>query len=159
MNINSTTIKDNTTTVVPSSPRYLNGSNQVNVSEKLSESGQVNGSKKINDLQKSNETGEIKNRNNLQNAKKSNELKESQQNENNVVSKDEADDIVESLYELTEMLQTSLTFQTDEKSNEVVIKVIDKKTNEVIRQIPNEEIMQLREKMKEMTGILLSESV
>jgi flagellar protein FlaG len=127
MNTNSTTTKEHVSTLSPPSSLYINGSEQVNVSEKTND------------------------------AEKTTEIKGSQQAGNNVVSKEEADEIVESLYELTEMLQTSITFKVDKETNSVVIKVIDKKNDEVIRQIPNEEILKLRKKMNEMTGILLSE--
>jgi len=95
-----------------------------------------------------------------QQLKQTDQLKERtglKQNGRDKVSKEEADKIVETLYELTDMLQTSLTFKVDEKTDSVVIKVIDKKSNEIIRQIPNEDILALREKMEEMTGILLRE--
>jgi len=95
-----------------------------------------------------------------QQLKQTDQLKEatsSKQTSKNKVSKEEADKIVETLYELTDMLKTSLSFKVDEKTDSVVIKVIDKKSNEIIRQIPNEDILALREKMEEMTGILLRE--
>ena len=134
MNTNSTTTKEHISTLSPPSSLYINGSEQINVSEK------VNDSEKVNESEK---TAEIKG---------------SHQASNNIVSKEEADEIVETLYELTEMLQTSLTFQVDKETDSVVIKVIDKNNDEVIRQIPNGEILKLRKNMKEMTGLLLSES-
>ena len=134
MNTNSTAAKEHINTISPPSALYPNGSEQVNVSDKVNETEKINDSEKIN------------------------EIKDPQQTAKTIVSKEEADEIVETLYELTEMLQTSLAFQVDRETNSVVIKVIDKRNDEVIRQIPNEEILKLREKMKEMTGILLSES-
>ena len=96
----------------------------------------------------------------VQQLKQTDQFKETtglKQTNRDKVSKEEANEIVDTLYELTEMLQTSLTFKVDEKTDSVVIKVIDKKSNEIIRQIPNEDILALREKMEEMTGILLRE--
>ncbi|ACN16750.1 FlaG [Desulforapulum autotrophicum HRM2] len=111
------------------------------------------GNVKRNGTEPTNESGQLKI------VGKSNSISKFDKTAKDVVSKEEASDIVENLYELTDMLQTSLTFQVDEKSDSVVIKVIDKKNNGVIRQIPNEDILKLREKMDEMTGLLLSESV
>ncbi|MBI9087705.1 MAG: flagellar protein FlaG [Desulfobacterium sp.] len=135
MNTNGTATKEHISSLSPPSSLYLNGSEQVNVSERVNDSEKVTASEKTAEIKKSQQTG------------------------NKIVSKEEADEIVETLYELTEMLQTSITFQVDKGTDSVVIKVIDKKTDELIRQIPNKEILKLREKMKEMTGLLLSESV
>lgn len=47
---------------------------------------------------------------------------------------------------------TSVQFSIDDKLNQVVIKVIDPKTNEVIKQIPAEAIMKMREDLLAMDG-------
>lgn len=55
------------------------------------------------------------------------------------------------------MAKTSCQFQYHEETNRVSIKVIDKDTEEVIREIPSEEALELIQKMWEMAGILVDE--
>ncbi|MEZ0328295.1 MAG: flagellar protein FlaG [Dissulfuribacterales bacterium] len=51
---------------------------------------------------------------------------------------------------------TRFTFKFDEKSKEMVVQVIDKKTDRVIRQIPPEEFLKIKMAFKElMRGTLL----
>ncbi len=49
----------------------------------------------------------------------------------------------------------SITFTKDKDTDEVIIKIIDNETKEVIKQIPPEEIMKLKRFLTELQGILL----
>lgn len=51
----------------------------------------------------------------------------------------------------------ALRFSVDDKSDEVVVKVVDTETDQVIKQIPPEEIVRLRQHMKDLTGLLVEE--
>lgn len=51
----------------------------------------------------------------------------------------------------------SFEFSIHEATKEIVVKVIDKDTNEVIREIPNEKILDMVAKMWEMSGIFVDE--
>ena len=51
----------------------------------------------------------------------------------------------------------SFEFSIHEANKEIVVKVIDKDTNEVIREIPNEKILDMVAKMWEMSGIFVDE--
>ncbi len=51
-------------------------------------------------------------------------------------------------------LNTELRFEVDSTLKEVHVKLVDPDTGEVIRQIPSEEVVALRKKMKELVGIL-----
>lgn len=50
--------------------------------------------------------------------------------------------------------QTRLRFSVDSESGVVVIQVVDKATEEVVRSIPPEEMITLKKRMTEMRGIL-----
>jgi len=52
-----------------------------------------------------------------------------------------------------------LQFVVDHKSNEVIVKVIDKETDKVIKVIPPEELQRLHKKLKETIGFLFNERV
>ncbi len=48
-------------------------------------------------------------------------------------------------------------FSIHEKTNEIVVKVFDTDSNELIREIPNEKVLDMVAKMCEMAGILVDE--
>ncbi len=70
------------------------------------------------------------------------------------ISRSDVEEMVEALKDLTETLQTSINFSVDEGTNDIVVKVIEKGTDKVIRQIPPEELLELQEKMQDLTGFL-----
>ncbi|HBG46167.1 MAG TPA: hypothetical protein DDW94_04165 [Deltaproteobacteria bacterium] len=51
-------------------------------------------------------------------------------------------------------LNAELRFEVDGELNEVLVKIVDPETNEVIRQIPAEELITIRKRMKELVGVL-----
>lgn len=55
--------------------------------------------------------------------------------------------------------QLNLSFSVDEQSGESIITVTDSETDEMIKQIPSEELMVLRKKMDDITGILFNKNV
>ncbi|MCB2427794.1 flagellar protein FlaG [Methylophaga pinxianii] len=66
--------------------------------------------------------------------------------------------IEERVVELNSYMQNlnrSLQFSVDEQSGDTVIKVIDSETDELIRQIPAEELLVLRSSLEEYRGMLL----
>jgi flagellar protein FlaG len=70
--------------------------------------------------------------------------------------------VLEDLIKRQQGSPTSVQFSVDEKLDQVVIKVVDPTTQKVIKQIPSEAIMKMREDMlafesKSSTGLLLSE--
>jgi flagellar protein FlaG len=75
------------------------------------------------------------------------------------ISRQDIDEMVDALKDLTETLQTTLNFSVDEGTNNIVVKIIEKDTDKVIRQIPPEELLDLQEKMQDLTGFLLSKEV
>ncbi|MBF0259445.1 MAG: flagellar protein FlaG [Desulfamplus sp.] len=66
--------------------------------------------------------------------------------------------MVNDLNDYMDDLQTSLGFSVTEDPNKnIVFQIKDRSTNEVIKQIPSEEIQKIREKMDELTGLLLDQ--
>ena len=58
-----------------------------------------------------------------------------------------------------ELPQTMFEFSIHEKTREIMVKVIDEGTGEVIREIPPEKILDMVAKMWEIAGILVDEKV
>jgi flagellar protein FlaG len=54
---------------------------------------------------------------------------------------------------------SSLQFSVDDKSQELVVRIVDRDSGKVIRQIPPESIVRLRESMKAMAGLLIEKKV
>lgn len=55
------------------------------------------------------------------------------------------------------MTKTQMEFSIHEKTKEIMVKVIDSNTKEVIREIPPEKILDMVAKMLELAGILVDE--
>ena len=54
-------------------------------------------------------------------------------------------------------IRTRCEFSYHEETNRVSIKVLDKETQEIIREIPTEEALEMIEKMWEIAGLLIDE--
>lgn len=52
----------------------------------------------------------------------------------------------------------NLSFSVDNETDKLVVKVMDKTTNEVIRQFPSEELLQLSKSLDKLQGLLLKQS-
>ena len=62
--------------------------------------------------------------------------------------------MVEDLNDRAQIVQRRLQFNIDEESGKTVIKVIDVETEEVIREMPPESILEMQKHMAEMSGLL-----
>ena len=68
--------------------------------------------------------------------------------------------IVDELNEYMNNLQTHLGFSIREDlDHQVVVEIKNRKTEELLKQIPSEELLKIREKMEELTGFLFDQSV
>lgn len=59
----------------------------------------------------------------------------------------------------TRLKQTACEFSYDERTNRIAIKVKDKDTDEVIREIPAEETLEMLAMIKEQAGLMLDEKL
>lgn len=51
-------------------------------------------------------------------------------------------------------INTELRFEVDSASGEIVVKILDPDSQQVIRQIPSEELLAIRARMDEIIGVL-----
>jgi hypothetical protein len=63
--------------------------------------------------------------------------------------------LVEELNKQLISKHVSLNFWIDEQSNSVVVQVIESESGKVIRQIPPDAILSIRNRLQELTGIML----
>lgn len=69
------------------------------------------------------------------------------------------EDAVAKLNELMRNEDRSLNFSVDRSTDQVVVRVLDTNTKEVIRQIPNEEALKLAEYIEGLVGIIFERKV
>ena len=81
------------------------------------------------------------------------------QNDRNAVSdmRTALRDAVQRANETVQVLRSNLQFTVDEATGVDVVKFIDIKTKEVIRQIPSEEMLALARRLDEIKGLLIKE--
>jgi flagellar protein FlaG len=54
-------------------------------------------------------------------------------------------------------LASNLLFSLDQETGKTVIKIVDSQTNEVIRQIPSEEVLAIARNLDRIEGLLLKQ--
>ena len=81
--------------------------------------------------------------------KKSQDLTLVDSSEQNDVQPEE---LLQQIKALTEDGLYSVRFENNEDAGEMVVKVVDPKTDEVIRQIPAEELLNLTQRLKDLRG-------
>jgi len=65
---------------------------------------------------------------------------------------------IDTLNDLMAKGQRSLNFSVDNSSDQVVVRVVDTNTDEVIRQIPNEESIRLAEYIDGLVGVIFNKN-
>ena len=64
------------------------------------------------------------------------------------------DDAIEALQDFTKHFETHLNFSKDESTGHTIVRIVNSETDEVIRQIPSEEILRIASKMQDVIGVL-----
>ncbi len=72
------------------------------------------------------------------------------------ITREDVEEMVDALKEMTATLQTKMDFSINEGTNSLVVKVLEQDTEKVIKQFPPEELLELQEKMQDLTGFLFS---
>lgn len=67
---------------------------------------------------------------------------------------EEVKTLVEEVQSYLEDLNIRLKFIVHEETGDVVVRVLNKETGELIREIPPEELLKLRQKLEELRGVL-----
>ncbi|MCL2043243.1 MAG: flagellar protein FlaG [Treponema sp.] len=67
--------------------------------------------------------------------------------------------VVADVQRVSQIFNKKLQFVVDQQSNEVIVKVIDKDTDKVIKVLPPEELQRLHRKLKDTIGFLFNERV
>jgi len=82
------------------------------------------------------------------------ELEKSEKKSEEKLTKDEIQNLTKKLNKEMEPLNPDIKFHYDEKVDSMIVNVIDKNTDKVIRKIPSAEALKIMEKMRELVGAL-----
>ncbi|PTV96837.1 flagellar protein FlaG [Halanaerobium saccharolyticum] len=72
---------------------------------------------------------------------------------------DEVRESVKDINEIVDKVKEGLSFQIHEDTEKIMVKVVDLNTDEVIKELPPEEMLDLQARIHEMVGILIDETV
>ncbi|WP_153913918.1 flagellar protein FlaG [Shewanella sp. TC10] len=88
------------------------------------------------------------------------ELAKSEQHEQDYTDKKPEEknlsEVTDDLNDMASIMRKGLAFKVDDDSGKNVISVMDIDSGDVIRQIPNEEALELSQKLAEVAGLLLN---
>ncbi|MEJ5362752.1 MAG: flagellar protein FlaG [Spirochaetota bacterium] len=73
-------------------------------------------------------------------------------------SKENLNDAVDMLNAAAKTVNNRIAFSVDEKTDRIVMRVLDANNNEVIREIPPKEVIRLAAQIREMIGMFIDES-
>ncbi len=78
----------------------------------------------------------------------------------NSFSVEETKQLAAQMNEIMDDLQTRLGFSIREDlNNQVIVEITDRETNELIKQIPSEELLAFKEKMEEFSGLIFDQKI
>ncbi|WP_216830358.1 flagellar protein FlaG [Alkalihalobacterium elongatum] len=75
------------------------------------------------------------------------------------MTKDEIEQHVDSINKFLELNSTSLKFEMHDKLDRVSIQLINKETDEVIREVPPKELLDMVATMLEQVGLIIDEKI
>lgn len=74
------------------------------------------------------------------------------------LNKGEVKDLVNALNEYVSGINQRISFSIDENTQRVVVRIINRNTNEVVREVPSKEAVRLLEHLQDFVGMLVDES-
>ncbi|MDT8363783.1 MAG: flagellar protein FlaG [Nitrosomonas sp.] len=72
-------------------------------------------------------------------------------------SPEQVEDAVKQIEQFTQTVAQNLKFSIDEDTGKTVVKIMDSQTNELIRQIPSEEAINISRALGDIKGMLFSD--
>ena len=118
----------------------------------------------VGDVQKSMDYSNISNTNEpIRKVENSTEIQKDKQNEEinkkqkKEMTKQELQELTQKLNKEMAPLNPDIKFSYNDKVNELVVNVVDKNTDKVIRKIPSDEALKIMEKMRELVGALFDD--
>jgi flagellar protein FlaG len=111
----------------------------------------------VGEVQKTNYTQNTKPNKDISQLDETTQLEKQQkeiEKEKTKTTKEELQHLTEQLNKEMSPLNPDIKFQFNDKVEELVVNVIDKNTDKIIRKIPSDEALKIMEKMRELVGAL-----
>lgn len=86
-------------------------------------------------------------------------LESSEPRVSRALSHDELENIVREINQFIQIFNTKIAFEFDKEVEKIILKIIDSQTNEVIRQIPPEELLRVSKRISELLGLIINARV
>jgi len=74
------------------------------------------------------------------------------------LSTEEVDSTVAAFNEVFKQANVSVRYQIDKKTGDLIISLVDRDTQEVLRQVPPEQILNMRHRLEEMLGVIFDQT-
>jgi len=74
------------------------------------------------------------------------------------LSTEEVDSTVAAFNEVFKQANVGVRYQVDKKTGDLVISLVDRNTQEVLRQVPPEEILRMRQRLEELLGVIFDQT-
>lgn len=100
----------------------------------------------------------VSDRNTTEGTEKATQVKEKPKEEEKELEREDVDKVLEFLNDSSTLFNLSLRFKIHDESSKIVVSVTNADTDEVIRQIPTQEVLDLAERLNEMVGVLFNET-
>ncbi len=84
---------------------------------------------------------------------------EKSQNDSVSATPEDVDKALKSIETVANALNTHLRFLKDDSTGDTVIRIVDDDTGETVRQIPAEDILRIKSRMRETVGLLFDQEV
>ncbi|HRX16008.1 MAG TPA: flagellar protein FlaG [Spirochaetota bacterium] len=65
--------------------------------------------------------------------------------------------VIDTLNKAAGSIDSRVSFQYNDKTKRIVMRIMDPETNELVRQVPTKEMIRLLERINEVTGVFLDE--
>jgi len=81
-----------------------------------------------------------------------------QESQNVTNGEDNSLKVIREAIQAAEKRSTAVSFSVDKDNGELIVKVVNKETGKVVREVPPEELRELRKAMAEMKGLLVKKT-
>ena len=75
------------------------------------------------------------------------------------LSAEEIEGIIKELNQFIQIFNTKIAFEIDKETKKTILRIVDVETNEVIRQIPPEELLKISRRISELLGLIINEKI
>ncbi len=75
------------------------------------------------------------------------------------LSIEEIESVIGELNQFIQIFNTKIAFEIDKETKKTILRIVDVETNEIIRQIPPEELLKISKRISELLGLIINEKV